>query len=284
MGGLEEAYLRAKDRERARNLRPHIPKVIELAEKYALPGGFLRYVLANYGNFYKFEGEGDSYVDGLFNTVHLNTDDFSLLQNLSPEDFDQEGGALDTFYHEMSHAYIDLLGEDSHSPIHKLIEDAEEYYDDAKLKNGETVTYEYRVIQEAAGMYVGHRVFTYWNALQALHWLRDFYAKGQDPRLTIPKSSWASLSAIEKTYNQQMGRRVFGYESGMFSGQVFVTKPIFPPLKAFCDAGILQYMFRDNFADQVEATPVMKKVVDEINTQYNIWFTDHSAQTNRVMI
>ncbi len=275
MGGLGEIY----ERKMMKDISTKIPPIINLAEKYNLPVEYLRYVVANYGRFYTLEkSEGTSYTDTIFDEIHLEPGLVESLNNLDPSDFMPESDSLQTLYHEMTHAYIDLR--ENEWATKELIASAETYYEGAKLQNGEEVGRTYQVVQEAAGAYVGHRVATYWNALQGLHWLRNNYSKGIDP-LKYGKNSNGSLAEIEKTYNAEMSRIVYGYEQGLFSGQIPVKKPIFHRLKYFCDTVILENKIKAEFSELLKGgtiyTNKFKSLVDEINTQKSIWFDDHSV-------
>jgi hypothetical protein len=243
---------------RWREITTKIPEIIALAETYNLPVDYLRYVATNYGKFFTYPHDDDktSYTDMISNEMVLKWSVFEQLENIDPQDFAPETASLATFYHEMTHAYLDLREEEF--VIGKLIEQAEKYYKPEKPPFGGTrsiyeegrkpqeISRPYQVVQEAAGTYVGHRIAAYWEALQSLYWLQNNYEKGVNPL-----ALGGSFSKIERTYNAEMGRTVFGYEEGLFSGQVPVTKPIYPRLRMFCDMTILEGKIPDKFSDLV---------------------------------
>jgi hypothetical protein len=160
----------------------------------------------------------------------------------------EEISGLGTIYHEATHAYLDLMEDDPRfAPV---LQSAEAYYrTQGRLENGGAVTDPAEVVQEAAAGYVGHRVVTWWQAFERLHWIAELdVEQRQNPSIN------RMFTRIPEEYNRGMRQRVFGYESSLGAAltggdQVHTTTAMPDNLRELCDNEILEGRIHDRFED-----------------------------------
>ena len=147
--------------------------------------------------------------------------------------------AIQTIYHEATHAYLDLMKD--HPRFRRFMARGERHYEGAPLAGGEVADDPWRVFQEAAASYVGHRVSAWWLAYDTLA------IRIQRHRLTD-----RVLGQIRRDYDAAMAERVFGYEyEGGFLGigdeQVETTRPMTTEMKTFLDRELLENKIPERF-------------------------------------
>lgn len=230
------------------------------AEPYGLPTRFLRYVSVHYSiepsatkwHQGRLQGriagvpQGNS-TDTSRNELFLTSVIIDGVKSLNPRALGGEAEAIDTIYHESTHAFMDLMAERGDPKWSTIIKKGEAYYRDAPLETGGTAwkgEYAERVFHEAAAMYVGARARVWWEVFEAL----TYAAIGQVPAKGLAK--WLDLE--RGLYNKGMAERVFGYaEIGLGdTKQIRTTKKISDELRSFLDQELLEGKIADDF-DQV---------------------------------
>lgn len=219
---------------------------------YGLPVRFLRLVATRYTFG---ETSGTSHVNPYFNSMNFDEDDLNMLKTeFRAGGTMGEASTIQTVYHESTHAFLDL--KDNEVKFKEFIRRGTDYYRQAPLVGGGTGTDPDRIFQEAAASYVGHRVATWYEALELIQSLRE----------TVDEKTWSNQGSpgfygraekmareIPADYDSRMSDRIFGYEEqggGLFSSsiQVETTRPISAAIKAFCDDEILEGKISDTFA------------------------------------
>jgi hypothetical protein len=230
------------------------------AEQYQLPVGFLRTISRS---SYTFSYGDSAYVSPWTNRMVLELSTLELGRDMAPSLPMGEAPAVQTLYHESTHAWLDLQ-EDTPKVV-KLVEEGETYYKDAPLTGGQKADDPERVFQEAMASYVGHRAATYWSALESLTLAEDM---AKEPEKLEPKKRAMLLKIVREArarYGREMGLRVFGYQNtpGWFnfsSDQVETTKVISSAMKNFCDRELLEGMIPDQFERKKTLTDLWAKL------------------------
>jgi outer membrane protein OmpA-like peptidoglycan-associated protein len=232
-----------------------IVKFIGIARDYGMPVSFFQRVLDEYTFEFK-PGSGDEETLTTLNKIVLYEDTVAGLE-ITPEK--SARSAIQTLYHEATHAYIDLMSIDG-TPMFKR---AADYYKGARLDNGVTVTKPDVVANEAAAAYVGHRAQAMWGVWEDIRFINSVLDR-HDAKL-ITGSRCLALArmrvgkGIPQKYNDEMDERQFGYQPmlavhlrrnadpEMETIQANVLKPLYPELKEYCDRVFLETDIKDRF-------------------------------------
>jgi hypothetical protein len=217
-----------------------LKKFIASAKHFGLPVGFLSEVVGRY-NFRSPEGQGTDNVMPTLNLMTVYEDNLRLVEKASPGLPIGEGSAINTVYHEATHAYFDL--EESSPGLATAFEDAVRRLRGGHRKDGKTISDPERAAHETAGTYVGHRVFTWWSALERLTLAGHNLDQGSEPQHVAEY-----LADVDTAYDQSMKEKVFGYESS-WGKQIEIAAPIPTLLRQFCDRELLEGKIPDRFAE-----------------------------------
>ncbi|MCG5054673.1 MAG: hypothetical protein KA712_17060 [Myxococcales bacterium] len=224
-----------------------LSKFIRTAKNYGLPTLFLEAVQAH--TVLSASGkDGSDMFQPLFppfrGRLSLSDETLESIKDMSPNLPKGEGIGIQTIYHEATHAYISL--KKSAPAVKAILRIGENHYRTARLADNTTANDAERIVHEALGEYVGHRASVFWSTTEDLAIASMRKPKdGKPPGLVF----WDMLRAIPKTYDREMGKRVFGYQNkGLFGQRQVETKtPIAGKLKEFCDRVILENSIPDQF-------------------------------------
>jgi hypothetical protein len=214
------------------------------AERYGLPVRFLRRV----GRDYSISFGSSSAVNPWFNTMTLEEEELRSGSQMAPALPIGEATAIQTIYHEATHAYLDLLSNDPR--FSQFITAGEQHYQGARTTQGATTTDPERVFHEAAASYVGHRAATWWSTFESL----SIYVSmaRTNPAAAGRLRQMNSFERVREDYNRQMSQIVFGYsEEGGFLGvgsrQATTTRAMTGQMKTFLDHELLEDKIPDRF-------------------------------------
>lgn len=205
------------------------------AVQYGMPVKFLGIVL---GSTTIDEGSENLYKHSsvFANVLELTKSTLQTIQTLSPLTPIGTNQAVDAAYHEATHAY--LKQGSKNKGVAAMVKKGTSYYKNAPLKGGTKADDAERVFHEAAGEYVGHRVFTWWSAFAIL----SKCAAGKKKPDLIPKY----INFARKKYNAEMKKKVFGYqEKG--GKELHTKKKMFKEMKKFLDKELLENKISDDF-------------------------------------
>ena len=208
---------------------------LEMMNEGGMPTGFLREIYHDYTIYEGLLGSQSTYP---YLDI-INFDAGTLDGALDPSLRAPPLSSIEVIYHESTHAYFDIHGDDLN--FANAMRDGEIYYTNAPLKNGEIASNPMVLVMEAAGEYAGHRAMEYYSALERLSKAAD----GEIPRDQLQK--W--IDDTRKQYEKAMQGKVFGTQ---LSNGIPTTKPINPELKALVDNKILEGKIPDLF-DKVNA-------------------------------
>ncbi len=208
------------------------------AEFYGMPVTFLRAV----GKGYTFQGTAtagpfaDEAANVFLNTITLRSDTYDALADLDIEKPFGEATALQTVYHESTHAYLDLMENDP--KFAAFIKEGVSYYTGAPLKGGGVSRTPDRLFQEAVASYVGNRVASWWLAFEVLTSLASAPRTDQGVRERLKRRALKS----QTDYDKAMADRDFGYEEKSWhsSDQIETAKPISEHLRTFLDHELIR--------------------------------------------
>jgi len=231
--------------------------LIHNAEKYGLPVKLLRRVSRDYSI-----GFGDSsVVNATLNTMTLEEEDLSSASQMSPTWPIDVSSGLRTIYEEATHAYLDIISDEPR--FSRFIEKGEQHYKGALTTKSKVTTDPMRVFQEAAGGYVGHRVFSWWLTFELLSIYvskaivnEAFAARLKEKNL---------ISKLRDDYNKKMAEVVFGYSDeggflGIGSEQAYTTRAMSGEMKAFLDHELLE----DKIPDRFEAVAGFQQLLGKV--------------------
>ncbi len=231
------------------HLKVKLARFVLVAETYGMPVRFLKKVVLEY-DFGIDDDANSDHTNTTLNGMTLSTPTLLGLRHDATRMADEI--AVNTLYHEATHAYVDLVDADETD----LWAEAVREYQGAKLKNGKVVDDADRVAQEAAAEYVGWRASGAWTALRMMSNLNTMLDKFEARQISEGRmqSAWdlfQSRGTVPEVYNQSMMQRVFGYQM-MSGGQASIAeRPIPYRLKRWCDS-VLEYKILDRF-DQMGA-------------------------------
>jgi hypothetical protein len=156
--------------------------------------------------------------------------------------------AVQTLYHEASHAYVDLEDIDDT----KMWAEAVSIYKTAKLVNGKTVSDPAEAVEEAVAEYVGHRAAQVWFARDKMALVNLILDKFEARQLKADQmkeiiGNVLAQGSIPGSYNRAMLERVFGYQKVGGTQVPVAAEPIPDRLRHFCDTVILEDKIWDNF-------------------------------------
>jgi hypothetical protein len=173
--------------------------------------------------------------------------------------FADDADHIDTLYHESTHAYLDNHSNDSN--VASLVRVARLHYNGAKLTTEQgaivgDVDDTGRLVSEAAGEYVGHRISTWAATRQLLQTLAD------DPEVRPEALTEPEIDKIRTRYDTEMARRTFGYEREGFFGGItgWVDRPMQEDMRQWLDRTILE----GRVADRFENDPTFGRLVERI--------------------
>lgn len=247
-----------------------ISQLITFGGRIGMPVRFLRYVLQNYD--FVVEDDDRDETNILLNEVQLMTGTADGLRGI--ERFEPASDTIDTIYHESTHAYFDLRGEASDEPIAGLLSRAARHYRGADLSPPEQtpdlpVTDVApgdipRLVDEAAGEYVGHRARIWWHARQLLNIASLPLLRNGQPN--TEENALRAVRWARGSYNRGTAQRVFGYtEVGLIWRDArWTRRQIMPGLKRYLDRQLLEDKIPDNF-HSVEA---FRTVLQELSVQW----------------
>jgi hypothetical protein len=185
-------------------------------------------------------------------------------RGLSRPEFADED-SVDHLYHEGTHAYIDLVDYDETREFGQAMQ----YYELAKLKNGDLVippVDSERVVQEASGMYVGHRASTVWITWKRVKLLDKLVKTVLDGRMTVARGvelieqTETGRSTVANDYAAAMSKQVFGYTEHSGEQIEIADKPIYSKLSDWCDKNILE----NKISDQLIHMPALSNYLDTV--------------------
>jgi hypothetical protein len=230
-------------------LKVKLARFILEAEQYGMPVRFLKQVVREY-DFGIDQDAGSDVTNTTLNGMTLSTSTIMGLQHHSTSMADEV--AVNTLYHESTHAYVDLVDADETS----MWADSVQEYEGAKLKNGKIVDDPDRVIQEAAAEYVGWRASSVWSVLRMMSLQNTMLDKFEARQITAGQLQrlldlTQARGTIPEQYNQLMLQRVFGYQMWSGNQSSIADRPIPYRLKRWCDS-ILDFKIVDRF-EQMDA-------------------------------
>ncbi len=242
-----------------RETRATISEVALAANAKGLPVGFLNRVATDPGISFGRGGQitpsnplGISNVYNAFwNEVYFSQE---TLENSEFFDF--------TFYHELTHAYVDLEGEDGGEDFAILAANSIEYYQTAPLKPGKAGAERYaddphRLFQEATATYVEHRMAIWGTTYALLHGtLAELGVSGEKLDVNLTRDV---VEAAKSRYNKAMAQDAFGYQY-VDGEQVDTTKAIFPQLREYLDRHVLEGRISSNFDDDPQLTAMYEEI------------------------
>ena len=242
--------LLARTAARTKSASEKYQQLIAEAERYGLPVQALKLVAKSYSFR---EGGDDDYIKPLWDLMNLRADTLDKVGGLratGPKSI-MAGSGLATVYHESTHAWLDVTA--SEKLTKEAIAEGERHYQAAPLVGGRTGDNADRLLTEAAGEYVGHRVAAWWAAFNRL----SLAAAGEVPADKI--EDW--IEETRSQYDSEMNERTFGYEmeGGLFGvggEQVHTTKPMSDKLKSFLDSSVLENKIPERF-DDVSGFPAL---------------------------
>jgi RHS repeat-associated protein len=171
------------------------------------------------------------------------------------------------YYHELTHAHFDQMASRGDEQFDRMLAEATAYYQDAPLEQGApgqrtTANDPERLVQEAAAMYVQHRVATRNMAHDLLSELLKPAEEGEEIAV---EDLQRTIDSARTRYNRDMEREAFGYEfEGLvFGDQIETTKPIHPGLRAYLDGVVLEGRIEDDF----DADAELPGLVEQIRTR-----------------
>lgn len=233
---------------------------IRAAERHDLPVGFLRYV--SQSSYTYSQSSSSSFVVPTFNHMVLERGTVEQGANLSLALPMGEGTAVQTIYHETTHAWLEL--KKGEREVKALFAHGDEYYKAAPLSSGAAKADDpARIFHEAMGSYVGHRAATYWAALELLTAVDSLATKDVDP---VKRSKLIRMARDARMkYGTAMGERVFGYQNGpgwfsVFREQNETTKAISNRMKDFCDRVLLEAKLPEAFDRKARLLDVWNKL------------------------
>lgn len=213
---------------------------IPIARKAGLPVAMLSYVQQNY--LILTTPVGGSYVDPFRDQLRLGPTPRTLIPKTLADgsNWMSEADAIGELYHEATHAYMDL--KKTRPDVSQVIKKAKTYYKSGKLEGAVRLTDPERLAWEAAAMYAGHRVEVWWNALEALTFVRNGMATSPDMYTYLE----GMTKKARTDYNKAMAQLAFGYQN-IGDKQVRTTTKIPAFLSRFCDDALLENKIPDNF-------------------------------------
>lgn len=236
---------RRVDPPRQPSMMDHLDDFMRLAETIGMPVEYIRHLQGTYG-WVGHPVRGQNFVLPNFNTIFLQLKLVRQAGNFVFGQFSPGSEAIQTLYHETSHAYFDLRS-DGDELFEQIARDAHEFYErEAVLKNGADSEYPWRLMNEAIGCYVGARAATYWGAYDML----EYIERNRDDPEIEPAALREQLKKLRDKYNRGMARRAFGYEQhgNAWSGTRWETStPIYEPLQKICDSVLLEGKIPDLF-------------------------------------
>ncbi len=227
--------------------RGGLVKFVAEAERHDLPVKFLKYLLHS---SYSYSSAGaSSFVLPTFNHMVLEK---NVIEGVTPLSLAAPLGemtAIQTIYHEATHAWLDL--QEDNPEVAALMKDGIKHYKGAPLMRGAKKADDpERIFHEAMGSYVGHRPSRYWGTLESLTFVDSLCTKGPPPdkRAFLLKMTKRARS----DYESAMADRVFGYQNGpgmfsVFREQNDTTRMITDKMKEFCDRVLLEGKIPDQF-------------------------------------
>jgi hypothetical protein len=185
----------------------------------------------------------DDHYKPWLNELVLGVNTMTDLAGMS--NLDQVGGSagIETLYHEATHAWFDLHARDL--TVRRLMGLGEHHYENAPVRGGSTTSDPSRMLQEAAGMYVGHRAKTWWVAYDMLTAMRA-------RNMLTPEQ----VARLRAEYNRGMAERVFGYSMeggilGIGGEQKETSMPMASEVVTFLDRELLEGRIPHTF-DEVQ--------------------------------
>ena len=228
-------------------VRQIVENAIDRLGRFNMPVEFLRFIASSNYSYSRTSGTDNANL--VFNTVNFGNDVLRGLGNFRPGGTMGETSAILTFYHEMTHALLDLKEDDE--PFRSFIQSGIRHYQNAPMRGGGTSGDESRLFQEAAASYVGHRAAKWYGTYELLEVYRE----------TVSRNTWEGVqpdffdnierlaTAIPNNYDMEMAERTFGYDQGFLglSRQIYTTRRISDSIKEFCDREILESRIPDTF-------------------------------------
>lgn len=232
--------------------RDSLTKGNDALEAIGMPVRMLRYVTKNYT---LWQTSGSAHVKHRLNVLSLKAAQYEELAALAPGGSTNEGTTVQTYYHESTHAYVDLMVEAKDADMIALVAHGEAYYRDAPMKDPDlpVATDPYRLFQEAIASYVGHRAATWYGAHESLSTILGMLAESADPGQREDVEVYANMAEFVRerraNYDSRIGQRQFGYQDYAWysSSQVYTKRRISDRIKAYADAQILDGMIPETF-------------------------------------
>ena len=212
-----------------------------------------------------------SYVNPSLNTLNFTKDVYDQFWNFEIGGQIGEATAVQTLYHEATHALLDIKADDK--KFKDFIKKGEEHYKNAPLKGTSETGDGHRVFHEAFSSYVGHRAASVYGAHDWAEVLMGILREKFDAGET-DQPSWFDFieeraNAIAKDYNSAMKQRVFGYDE-VSGGQQSTTRPLSDELRAFCDDVILEGKIPDLFSANVDLVDRVRRLKERIAWQRDV--------------
>jgi hypothetical protein len=173
--------------------------------------------------------------------------------------------AVQSLYHEATHAYVHNWCRDELDLFHYQLDKAKAHYKGAKVRHAavtKVVDDPWTLGLEAACEYVGHRASFFWETLDSLHFILQHDLKLGPPDLNGIRSR---AEQIRSRYDKAMSERVFGYEKRENDSEYHtVDRPMPPFLTRMCD-DLLEYKIPNAFM----AAPRLAHLYRDILRQAN---------------
>lgn len=213
---------------------------IERVAAFGLPVKFLKEVEAGYtivpGN--------TSLVLPWFDVMMLDPDEFNAMEQMKAPRVGA-GTGIENIYHESTHAWIDMNSR--RSDVAKLVTSGSAYYQNAPMQQEAQPDPE-RIFQEAIASYVGHRVATYWSAIETTANM-EYMLKKHNGSPERQRADRLTLERVPGRYDSAMSQRVFGFQSSCAWCAQNPTKQVLSSsIKRFADATLLENKVPDNFS------------------------------------
>jgi hypothetical protein len=240
-------------------LKEQLRRHINALERVGLPVRFLYYVLQRYDFSV---GSSDDQITPLLNLMELRQSTMDDLREIDPWGTVwgtvPGSGGIDSLYHESTHAYFDLKSDEGDQFELNLLREARLYYQRAPMSDGSQSDDPERLAQEAPAEYVGQCAYAYWstNCSLARYTVREFSG-------VTAESMESTLRRIQSHYEAKMGEAQHGcYATGSlwWEREICTTKPIFPPLKRYCDSILLENKLSATFSGNTRLSALLAQV------------------------
>lgn len=245
-------------------------RAIGALETVGMPVDFLRTVARDY-DIDETARDG-AYVSPVFDTLYLEASEWrSLGRHLALGDGGNEWAAVQTLYHESTHAWLDLKRDEA--AVAALRAHGEAHYADAPMRGGDTASDPARLFQEGMAMYVAGQALAYYRALDriaTMSALIDRLAWEGSLRPTDPFVDTV-VAEIRLDYNAEVAEPVHAYQDRpwyRFDGsQWHTTRPLSERMRRFARETLLEGAIPRVFGQDPRLSESHAALVEQLERQ-----------------